>query len=1543
MADYKNAFSPEAQTLGVEGVFGIVPQAGAFHLGDLDLFARFSAHLAASDHGGGGGSGDGSFSRASTGIGRLAHAAASVLSGLGGPTYAGDERELVEEAVYQAAHGGRLRTLEELRELDKKVQAADKDLEQAGGFMLALAGIQRYYDVRLPSVTMRWRDLSVRTDALLGSSGLPSVGNSILSIFKRVVCMKEDTVDFAVLDNLSGVILPGRPTLLLGPPSSGKSSLLKLLSGRLKKEKTLRMSGDLSYNGFTQDEFVVERTTAYVNQHDEHIPTLTVMETLSFAHTCQIGSEGTGYDLPGELKRAVERAHAEGRDPPKDILGNMSEAAFLELADQTFDSGVRTLAAMRAMGIAHTADTPVGDAMLRGVSGGERKRVTTAEMLVGPRRVLLLDEISTGLDSATLYSICDLLCKACRAFNITMVVCLLQPPPEAYCLFDDVMLMSAGHVVFHGPVDQAVPFYRSLGFECPARKDAPSFLQEVATSSGQQELAGPELLSRHRQAAGPGPGAGPGAGPGPDGKAGDVVVPAASRWVIPPAQVVAAYWQTEAGTKMRALVDTPLDKAACPPYALVHSRYAMHPLQALRVVVARQFMLVLRDSVLIKGRIGQSIIMSLITGSLFYQLDNTVQDSRSYFSASFLGVMFMAMTAAPAIPVAMASKGVWYKHRAAFFYPAWCHALGANMAQIPVILVESAIYSITLYFMVGFVADAGRFFLFWLTLLSFSFCTNVLYRLIAYTCPNQVMANAFGGFTLLILILLSGFSIVRGSIPDYWIWAYYISPFAWALRCVVINEFTSSAWSGPATDGSGGTIGQQALATFDFYTTSDWYWGGIGYLWGLSLLLILGSTLSLAYLSGEPPVARVADPEELAASRRKAAEKAAAAKAKAAAAAVAAAATAPATAPLGADGGTAVADVSVTVDDAGKLPYTPITLVFQDLRYFVPHPSAGQKADDGSTVPPTLELLKGITGYSEPGSMTALMGGSGAGKTTLMDVIAGRKTVGEVKGAIWVNGHPKDQRSWARCAGYVEQMDLHSPATTVLEALLFSARLRLPASVSRVALRAYVDSVVSMVELDDVQFQLVGVPGGSAGSSLNVDARKRLTLAVELVANPAVVFMDEPTSGLDARAASVVMKAVRNVAADGRTIVVTIHQPSIEIFEAFDRLLLLQRGGRVTYFGPLGEHSKGLVDYLSGAVQGVEPLPPGYNPATWMLEVTGAAKAVKIKAVAGVDWPQVYQESDLARINEAAAQRLVEGSRAAHPQPLEVSGTYAAGLGVQLLELARKFRLTYWRTPSYNFVRLAITLAISLVYGSIYWDQGNIPNPAAIGNVQNVMGVIYSSTSFLGMLGMNSLMPLLGFERVVYYREQAAAMYSPWAYGFVLMFVETPYLLAQVLLFVGIIYPMIDFVNEAGAFFFYLFMVFLTLSFYLGFASALVYSTPSQQLAQVLGAGMNFLFNLFNGFVIPFPIMPVYYQWANRASPTTWVLYGLGAGMLSNNDTPMQVPGSTTMTTVRQFMETYFGFSYDFRLWCLLILVAYMIFFRTMGILALRYISFLRR
>jgi ABC-type Mn2+/Zn2+ transport system ATPase subunit len=154
-------------------------------------------------------------------------------------------------------------------------------------------------------------------------------------------------------------------------------------------------------------------------------------------------------------------------------------------------------------------------------------------------------------------------------------------------------------------------------------------------------------------------------------------------------------------------------------------------------------------------------------------------------------------------------------------------------------------------------------------------------------------------------------------------------------------------------------------------------------------------------------------------------------------------------------------------------------------------------------------LLDNINGYVKPGQLGALMGSSGAGKTTLLDVLAQRKTEGRIEGQIHVDGRPLPL-SFQRSAGYCEQLDVHEPFATVREALEFSAILRQPRGTPKSEKLAYVDTIIDLLEMRDIEHALIGIPG----SGLGVEQCKRLTIGVELVAKPSIlIFLDEPTSG----------------------------------------------------------------------------------------------------------------------------------------------------------------------------------------------------------------------------------------------------------------------------------------------------------------------------------------------------------------------------------------------------------------------------------------------
>ncbi|WIA20601.1 hypothetical protein OEZ85_004985 [Tetradesmus obliquus] len=1588
--------------------------------------------------------------------------------------------ELVHAAQQELHEQRRLRAQHhKLRKANKQeaVQAAQQLTEAPAAFAQFSARLLRFYrtyGIEWPTVTVAYCDLNVHTKALVGSAGVPTVGNTLIQFVKDLVSSGGQTVDLGILKDVNGVLKPGTMTLLLGSPGSGKSTLLKLLSGRLTS-KHLQVSGAVQYNGKDFSQFVVERTAAYVDQHDNHLPVLTVGETLEFAHACagarpdfiskeeladvyarsQVGhmSKIASSGNVSKLASAADVAGLDGGSITTEVEGSSRQVADLvigaggfvhdpreeeftqqEFADMLRYSGssFKVELVLRLLGLAHARNTLLGSAMVRGVSGGEKKRVTTGEMLVGNQRFMAMDEISTGLDSATLYSIISFLKQSVGALQSTLLISLLQPPPEVMGLFDDIMLMDEGRIIYHGPVTDVQRHFEDVGFSLPPRMDLPSWLVEITTPAGQWKYGQDRLKlqwaeqedSKNLLAKLKGSKASPAAA-GAAAAATSAAQAAPAGWgVLAEAPVDPLtgklplllgaedldkqFWT---GSKPgRAMLEqlqqggAALTGGVYNPRSLVMQRYALGVQRAMKLALKRQWTLFLRNKAFLIFRLMQCIIIGLIIGSLFFQVPADRSGVRVLLGGSFITIMFLAFGSAPELGLLLMNRPVWYKHRNNLFLPTYAETTSMALVRAVSTATESILFTNIVYWMMGYTRTAGAYFTYLLIMFMISLSMSALFRFIGSVAATPVHAQAFGSLGLLTLILTSGFAIIRTSIPGWWIWAYYISPFSWALRAIAINEMSAERWARKAPGNAKGlTLGEEGLDTFGFFHNRAWIWAGFGFLVGFTVLLNFFAFLALKYYSGQQARASVPDEEDLLKRRIKAEQrKQQAAIALEIKASSGSAATETA---LAAKSGRSLAGGSVAEMKA-------ITLVVRDLKYFVPNPSFKGKAakktpttttapaaapanpaaayippvtqlqqssaaasaqdsvvvvevqagaaaaDEPAEVPEELELLKGVNAFAEPGQLLALMGGSGAGKTTLMDVIAGRKTVGRITGDILVNGRPKQQSSWARQVGYVEQMDIHSPAATVEEALWFSGRLRLPPSVSDAQVRQRADEVLVQVDLTERHADLVGVPGSSG---LPTEARKRLTIAVELVANPPVVFMDEPTSGLDARAAAIVMKAVKAVAAGGHTVMVTIHQPSINIFEAFDQLLLLQHGGRVTYFGPLGEHSKDLVHYME-SVPGTAKLQCGYNPATWMLEVTGGAMATLTPANAGMDWPATYLASALCQANATQAEALIEqglrtsslpGSTTLTKLAAEASGTCAAAqqesptgpaqpFRRQLLECTRKLTLAYWRMPAYNLLRLLMTVACAIVYGSMYYKVGKVPSPASIGNVQNTMGVLFSAANFLGNINLMAGMPVFGTERVVFYRERAVLMYTPLAFGFATLLAELPYIFAQTTVFVPMVYFMIGFANDAAKFWYYYLMTASTLLMMTSFGLFLVSATSMVELAQMLSGAINFLFNQFNGFTITYNSIPSYWKWANRIVPPTYAIYGLGASQLGDNHTPLVGPGLPAGTTVSSYLKAVYDYDYDFRWWALLIMVGYCLGFTILAV-GFMHKSFLRR
>ncbi|WCJ30205.1 ABC transporter G family member 39 [Euphorbia peplus] len=1050
--------------------------------------------------------------------------------------------------------------------MQRLVSSAGEDNEK---FLLKLRDRIQRVGIAMPTIEVKFEYLNVEAQAYIGSRALPTVFNFATNMFEEFLyhlgLLSSRKKPLPILHDVSGIIKPGRMTLLLGPPSSGKTTLLLALAGKLGKD--LKLTGKVSYNGHEVDEFVAKRTSAYISQYDVHIGEMTVRETLAFSARCQ--GIGSRYELLSELLRREKEANIKP-DPDIDIYMKAEALAGQE-------TSIVTDYIIKILGLEKCADTMVGDEMRRGISGGEKKRLTIGEMLVGPTRLLLMDEISTGLDSSTTFQIVNSLRQSIHLLNGTALISLLQPAPETYDLFDDIILLSDGQIVYQGPRENVLDFFENMGFKCPKRKGVADFVQEV-TSRRDQEQYWSCKDEPYR--------------------------------FVSVKEFAEAFQSFHIGRKLGDELSTPFDKSKCHPAALTTTKYGINKKELLKACISRELLLMKRNSFVYIFKMIQLIVTALIATSVFPRTKMhryTLTDAAAFLGALFFSIvttlMFNGFTE---LALSILKLPVFYKQRDLLFYPSWAYALPTWILKIPITFVEAAIWLIITYYPIGFDPSIERFFKQYVLLLCTNQMASGLFRLMAAVGRNIIVANTFGSFALLAITVLGGFILSRDDVHKWWLWGYWASPLMYVQNAISVNEFLGESWS-HGTLFSIETVGVNFLKKRGIFTEPCWYWIGLGALIGYIFLFNFLYALALKYLNPFVKPQAVISRDSLA---EKNAQRNGGFRGNEKQRSI--------------SSGTRCARVG-NLSEVEKrqgmiLPFEPLSMAFNEIKYAVDMPQE-MKAQGISE--DRLQLLKGISGAFRPGVLTALMGVSGAGKTTLMDVLAGRKTGGYIEGSISISGFPKKQETFARISGYCEQTDIHSPYVTVYESLLYSAWLRLPPEVDAHTRKMFIEEVMELVELTSLRGGLVGLPGVDG---LSTEQRKRLTIAVELVANPSIIFMDEPTSGLDARAAAIVMRTVRNTVDTGRTVVCTIHQPSIDIFDSFDELILLQRGGEEIYVGPIGHYSYNLIKYFE-AIESVPKIKNDYNPATWMLEITSAAH----EAALWINFAEIYKSSELYR------------------------------------------------------------------------------------------------------------------------------------------------------------------------------------------------------------------------------------------------------------------------------------------------------------------------
>ena len=545
--------------------------------------------------------------------------------------------------------------------------------------------------------------------------------------------------------------------------------------------------------------------------------------------------------------------------------------------------------------------------------------------------------------------------------------------------------------------------------------------------------------------------------------------------------------------------------------------------------------------------------------------------------------------------------------------------------------------------------------------------------------------------------------------------------------------------------------------------------------------------------------------------------------------------------------------------DVESPPVTGARIDFQDISMTIQ-----VKADKVKTI------LSNVSGHCAPGRLTALMGPSGSGKTSLLNSLAGRtRHVKGLKltGTISLNGTAvTNWESYRRLCAYVEQDDLLFHTLTVTETLVLAAQLRLPRKMTYAAKMDRVNEVIAELGLRKCANTRIG---NSKFRGVSGGERKRVSIALEVLRGPTVLFLDECTSGLDSFQALRVVDTIKSLAQKGRTIVTSIHQPRSSIYGLFDDLIVLSEG-QLMYFGS----ANAMVGYFSKL--GFE-MPKNFNPADFALDTVSVDvrnEALEAESRARQQMLGEAIKNHVGGVMESPKQASflhLGAVDAKEMVALPISErSYEAPIWKQFLLLAQRAVRQKVRDPSQFLAPFIIAVVFGLIIGFVYFRNGQNFSQKAIQDKAGIFFFIALNQSFNGMISVVSTFPI---EKEIVNRERSSKSYAVFPYFFSKVLADIPMLICPFTFFT-ITYWIAGFKAEAVPF---LQATLVCLMVYLAaggiglIASAIM---PTPETAQGIAMPFMLIFALFSGFYANTDLIPAALAWIQWISPIRWAFSG---------------------------------------------------------------------
>ncbi|KAL3895831.1 MAG: hypothetical protein SGCHY_004460 [Lobulomycetales sp.] len=547
-----------------------------------------------------------------------------------------------------------------------------------------------------------------------------------------------------------------------------------------------------------------------------------------------------------------------------------------------------------------------------------------------------------------------------------------------------------------------------------------------------------------------------------------------------------------------------------------------------------------------------------------------------------------------------------------------------------------------------------------------------------------------------------------------------------------------------------------------------------------------------------------------------------------------------------------------------QLGDSPSTLAWHSVSFSVP---VSTRTKGGKKTTAEKSLVKDLNGSIQQGEMIAILGGSGAGKSTLLNAISGRLNNGTLSGSVLLNGQEREEESWRKLCSYVEQDDILYENLTVYETLLYSARLRLPSSLGLPRMQERVEEVISQLGLESCRDTRIG---SRDKRGISGGERKRVSIGIELVTDPGIIFMDEPSSGLDAFNALNTIEIVKSlVVARRKMVLMTIHQPRTDILELFDKIILLS-AGRIVFFGCLE-------DAISHFESLGYPLPPRVNPSDYFLDVITLDQRNDEKKQESLQRIEMFTQAwiNLEKSRNSIADPLADQIPVEADQSLiaRSEAKWPSTWFNEFLTLLERNLKDEVRNPETLGATIGQGIVILLLMGGLFWQLGIYMSSFHVfpgygqDSIQNRIGVIFF---IIVNQSMGTVMPTIAVfptQRQIIRRERASNSYRA-SSAFLSKFVSSiPLTVVSCLILCVPVYWMIGLQANLQKYCLFVGVILAHSVIMSSLGLAIGSAVPTVRIGQIIGPLIVVVFLLFAGNLLNLETLPVALKWLQYISP----------------------------------------------------------------------------